>query len=260
MKKILYILTAIAVVFLYACEPQMDVAPEIGAAPKGDFTIDNSNPNNIVLTVNATDAFMYTWDLGNGEKAEGKVVTAYYAFKGDYTAKCTISGKGGAIVSQKTISVSATDPQVSEKPIVKELTGSGAGKTWVYADDNPDGLGYCYMVASYDWDEYWWNPYDGGASPDFGSELVFDLDGAYNFTGVDGNVGSFSINADANTIQFIDANILDWDEENCNPDMTATGLYNITKITDDELVLVQHQFDDDYAWTWRFKRKGYVYP
>ena len=261
MKKLLYILTAIAAVFMYACEPQMDVAPDIGAAPTGDITIDNSDPNNIKLSAPA--GYLYRWEFfGAAPTSHLQTVTVNYPFVGDYKVKLVLSGKGGATDIEKTINITTHDPAVGQKPVLKELTGGGAGKTWVYADDNPDGQGYCYMVANYDWDEFWWFPYEGGdgPSPDFDGELIFDLNGGYNFKGVDGNSASFILDEENMIITFVGDNILDWDEANCNPDATSTGIYTIKSITDDELVLWQFQDNNDYDWIWRFKRKGYTYP
>ncbi len=268
MKKIIYLLIAVVFVFNYGCEPQKDVAPDIGNAPSGDFTIDQLDPNNVVLTVNATDAFLYTWDLGNGEKAEGQKVNAYYPFKGEYTITCTISGKGGATIVKKNLSVSSTDPEIAQKPGFKELTGSGAGKIWVYDykgaanDGEPD---YLYMTANYDWEEFWWNPYSadyGHPSPDFYTKMKFDLDGGYNYTLIleDGSEikGSFLLDMEKMTLQIIDSHIPDYNEENCDPDVTATGIYEVKILEDGHLFLWQDQSainpdDYDYGWAWEFK-------
>lgn len=269
MKKITYILAVIVAVVMYACEPQKDVAPDVGPAPTGSFSIDNSDPNNVILTADATDAFLYTWDLGNGAKAEGEQVKAYYPFKGDYKITCTISGKGGALVSEKTLSVSVTDPAIAQKPGFKELTDGGAGKTWVYAvpadPTTADDPGYCYMTANYDWEEFWWNPYntdEATETPDFNAKMKFDLDGGYNYTFIatDGTetAGTFLLNMDDMTIQFNDAPIPDQNEENCDPDVTASGIYEVKILEDGHLYLWQDQSllnpdDFDYGWAWEFK-------
>jgi hypothetical protein len=268
MKKVTYILIAIVTVFMYACEPQKDVAPDIGAAPKGDFTVDNTDPNYIVLTANATDAFMYTWDLGNGEKAEGEKVTAYYPFSGNFDVTCTMSGKGGAIITKKTISVTVTDPALGQKPGFKELTNGGAGQTWIYdykAVDNDGEPDYLYMTANYDWEEFWWNPYSlayGHPSPDFFTKMKFDLDGGYTYTFIaeDGTetVGTFLLDMDEMTLTIIDAPIPDQNEENCDPDVTASGVYQVKILEDGHLYLWQDQSlinpdDFDYGWAWEFK-------
>lgn len=269
MKKISYIISALAFLFLYACEPQKDVAPDLGPAPSGDFTIDNSDPNYIVFEVNANDAFLYTWDLGNGEKAEGKKVTAYYPFKGNYKVKCTMSGKAGAKIVEKDLTIAATDPELVNKPGFKELTGSGLGKTWVYAVPvNPttaDDPGYCYMTANYDWEEFWWNPYntdEGTQTPDFNAKMKFDLNGGYNYTLIDEDgsehKGTFLLDMENMTLKIIDSHIPDYNEENCDPDVTATGIYEVKILEDGHLYLWQDQStmnpdDFDYGWAWEFK-------
>ncbi len=268
MKKIFYTLLTVVLAGSFACSPQLDEFPDIGSAPVGDFAVDNSDPNNIILTVDATNAFLYTWDLGNGAKAEGDVVEVYYPFKGNYTITCTISGKGGAIISTKEVIVSATDPAIANKPGFKELTDAGIGRTWMYDfkdvgnDGEPD---YLYMTANYDWEEFWWNPYSsdyGHPSPGFFDKMKFDLDGGYNYTFIeeDGTEtkGTFLLDMTNMTLQIVDAEIPDQQEENCDPDMTATGLYQVKILSDNSLYLWQDQSflnpdDFDYGWAWEFK-------
>ena len=272
MKKIAYLIIGIVAVFAISCDPQYDDAPDIGGLPTPDFIIDDTDPNNIILKGSSPDGFLYNWDLGNGATKQGEIVSAYYPFAGDYTVTCTVSGKGGHSTVSKTVSVSSTDPELVNKPVLKELTGAGAGKTWVYytdragwdegSDPYPPGA-YCFMVANYDWEEYWWNPYEeeGVDTPGVLNEMRFDLNGDYNYTyfskdGVDGEEGKFLIDTEAMTIHIANPWIPDYDEENLNPEKAATGDYIIKSITDDELILYQDQGDDyGYGWIWIFKPK-----
>lgn len=273
MKKIVYAFIVVFVVLLYSCDPQMDDAPEIGSLPIADFIIDDTDPNNILLIGTSPDGFLYNWDVGNGSKKEGETVNAYYPFAGNYEVSCTVSGKGGYSVVTKTVTVNSTDPELVNKPVLKELTDSGVGKTWVYYANRPGwDVGndpyqpgaYCFMVANYDWDEFWWDPYedDGVDTSGVLNEMYFDLNGGFNYTffteaGVAGKMGAFLIDTDAMTIHIKEPWIADYNEENLNPDITVTGDYIIKSITDDELILYQDQTGDDYdyGWIWIFKPK-----
>ncbi len=280
MKNILYIF--LLGIFFASCEPADMEIPELGEKSTGDFTITASSVDgtyNFDFAATGQNAFMYNWDFNNGFTNQGASTSSYFPFKNTYTVACTISGKAGSIKVEKTITIDVTDPKISQRPIIKELTATGAGQTWVYATDYPGTAfldwmtfpAYCFMTDALDddsgiaWTKPWWNPYGDEATPDATGEMAFDLNGGYNFTGVDGNQGSFILDAEKMTIQFKDANILDWDEGNCDPDVTATGIYQIISITDNELILWQNQTtknpdDFDYGWTWIFKRKGYTYP
>jgi hypothetical protein len=273
MKKITYLVLGIFVVMLYACDSQLDDAPNVGGLPTADFIIDNSDPNNVILKGASPDGFLYNWDLGNGANKQGETVTAYYPFSGSYNVTCTVSGKGGHSLITKTVTVASTDPELVNKPVLKELTGSGTGKTWVYYTDRPGWNvgsdpyppnGYCFMVANYDWEEFWWDPYEdvGVDTPGVLNEIFFDLNGDYNYTffsanGATGETGKFLIDTDAMTIHISNPWIPDYNEENLNPEKTATGDYLIKSVTDDELILYQDQGDDfGYGWIWIFKPKS----
>ena len=266
MKRISYILSMIAVVILSSCEPQMDNAPGLGPIPKGDFTVDTTNPNYIVFEASATNAFMYNWNFGNGLTSQQQKDTIYYPFEGEYTVVLTLSGSGGSTKITKQVSVTQTDPEVGQLPGLKELTGEGAGKTWEY---NPVDPGYCYMTANYDWEEFWWNPYEDDPSPERDAKMRFDLDGGYNYTYIapDGTEthGTFILNMDKMTLKIIDAQIPDQYEENCDPDVTSSGLYQVKILKDHSLFLWQDQSaanpdDFDYGWAWKFKESGFTPP
>ena len=265
MKKVKYILSLIAAAILVSCEPQMDQAPGLGPVPTGDFTIDASDPNYIIFDATSQGAFMYNWDFGNGLTSQSQRDTVYYPFTGDYTVVLTLSGSGGTSKVTKTVTITQNDPQVGQKPGLKELTGEGAGKTWVYNDVAE----YCYMTANYDWTEFWWNPYEDEPSPDFEAGMRFDLDGGYNYTYIapDGTEthGSFILDMDHMTLQIIDAQIPDQYEENCDPDVTKTGFYLVKILKDHSLFLWQDQSaanpdEYDYGWAWKFRDEGFVPP
>jgi len=261
MKRLITLLIFSIVVLHFSCiTPQLDDAPDIGTEPTADFTINDSNPNNLTLTGLSDTGFLYNWDLGNGQTKIGKTVNAYYPFPGTFTISCIISGKGGTNTTSKTITITSVDPDIYNKPVYKELTNHGTGRTWEYDDANDSG--YCFMTANYDWEEFWWNPYEDDPTPDYGAKIKFDLLNGRNctFIAADGTEtpGNFILDIDNMTIEILDTHIPDYDEENCDPEVTATGVYNIKIIDDGHLYLWQDQSainpdSFDYGWSWVFK-------
>ncbi|PCH52841.1 MAG: hypothetical protein COC22_03505 [Flavobacteriaceae bacterium] len=258
MKKISYLLIVVTMLIVSSCEPQMDDIPSIGEPPVGDFTIDNTDSNNLIF--NAPEGYLYSWDFnGAAPSSNQQSVTVNYPFAGDYEVKLTLSGKGGSTIINKVVSVTTNDPAVGQKPVLKELTGSGFGKTWVYDTTNQDG--YFYMTANYDWEEFWWQPADDGDIPaGVNSELTFDLQGGFNYSLVDNSsgsemIGNFILDAENMTITFLNSNLPDFEDENLNPDRFDNNVYQIKILTDGSLLLWQDQQNDDYAWAWRFKPK-----
>ncbi len=278
MKRIIYLITGVILVFIASCELQKDDIGSIGVPPtNGAITIDNSDPYNPIFKATADNGFIYHWDLGNNQSAEGQTVTSYYPFSGDYNVVCIISGAGGTnVVANNSYNVATTDPAVANKPIWKELTSGGAGKTWVYntvvtgTDYYP---AYCYQTyndTTYDYGDgaRCWEPANGwgqcvGITPDINGEMVFDLIGGINYTyhqiaGDAGVKGTFILDAENRTLTVVNPYILDYNIDCTEPTVTATGVYNIVRITDDEMILWQKQTDIDWGtgWAWSFKQKG----
>ena len=265
-KQSIYFLLAL---FLWAaCEPNQDSAPEIGPKPKANFSFDTTDPNNIEFQITENDGFMVNWDFGNSQKSQSLSPVVYYPFAGDYQVSLTVSGKGGATTVSKTLSITQSDPAICSDATLRMLTGgcdAAEGKTWVYATDHPSGT-YFYMTATYDWEEYWWSPIhdDGETLAGQANEMHFDIDGGYHYAlradaDAQAQQGGFVLDTHAMTLTVVDVPLPDYDNPNFNPAVIPTGVYQIKELTDNEMVLWQIQYDDDYAWAWRFKRKGYTY-
>jgi len=279
MKKILFIVAGVMLILAYSCNPQEDSIGEIGPAPSnGKITVDASNPYSPVFTASADHGFVFHWDLGNNQTANGQKVSAYYPFSGVYNIVCTISGAGGQnIIATTTFKVDNTDPNISSKPGWKELTGSGAGKTWVYntvvtGDDHyPDYCFQTYNDTTYDYGDgsRCWEPKNGwgqcvGITPDINGEMDFDLVNGINYTyhhvaGDEGVKGTFILDWENRTLTVVNPYILDYNIECTEPSITVTGVYNIMRLTDDEMILWQKQTDIEWGtgWAWSFKRKGF---
>ena len=280
MKRIVNIIASVMLVLVYSCNPQEDSVGDIGPAPSnGKITVDASDVYNPVFTASADHGFVYHWDMGNNQTIEGKTVTAYYPFTGDYNVVCTIYGEGGQGVVASTIyTISQTDPNISNRPGWKELTGGGQGKTWVYntvitGDDYyPDYCFQTYNDTTYDYGDgsRCWDPKNSwgqcvGITPDVNGEMVFDLNGGVNYiyhhvAGDEGVKGSFILDWTNRTLTVKDPFILDYNIECTEPSVTMSGVYNIMRLTDDEMILWQMQTDIDWGtgWAWSFKRKGYT--
>ncbi|RNC63940.1 PKD domain-containing protein [Proteiniphilum sp. X52] len=278
MKKEIYILQVIAIVLvLTACDPEKMSTGTIGVGPTNPkLTVTSEDPHNPVFTASADHGYIFHWDMGNGQKiAPGSnTVTSYYPFAGTYTVDVTIYGDAAQSVSIDTAYVvSSTDLSVSERPVWKELTGGGAGRTWVYNTDPSTGLpDYCYQTTGdlVNYPDNWMPSASWGQcvrlTPDINGEMTFDLDGGVNYTyhqvaGDAGVKGTFILDVDNMTITIKDPYILDHNVDCTNSSVTSSGVYRIMKLTDDEMVLWQMQNEPTAApgsgvgWGWSFKRK-----
>jgi len=271
MKSIFYLIAAVLIICTSACNPQKDSVGEIGQAPSNAvITVDNSDPFNPVFTISAENGFIFHWDMGNNQTAEGKEVSSYYPFAGDYEISCNVAGAGGkSVTASVTYNVPTNDPEVANLPVWKELTGGGEGATWVYNTDPETGTpDFCYQTDG-DIEGYpdAWKPSESWGqceqiTADINGEMVFDLQGGINYTyhheaGDEGVKGTFILNTTDMTLTVVDPYILDHDVECTNPDITVNGVYRIALITEDQLILWQDQEDEDATgWAWSFKRKG----
>jgi len=275
MKKTAFKILAVTMILIASCEPEADKIGKIGPAPSnGNITVDATDPYNPVFTVSADKGFIFYWSFGNGQtKVGNSSETSYYPFPNTYSVSCDIYGEGGQgpATAEHSYVVTTTDPTVVNKRYYKELTGGGAGRTWVYNTDPDTGVpDYCYQTTG-DLVHYPdnWMPSQSwgqcvGITPDINGEMVFDFaGGSINYTyhhvaGDAGVKGTFIVDAANMTLTIVNPYILDHDIDCTNPDVTATGVYQIMKLTDDEMVLWQNQNDaDGTGWGWSFKRKGY---
>jgi hypothetical protein len=262
------ILAGVMLIFIASCEPQADKMGEIGPPPtNGKITVDATDPYNPKFTASADKGFIYQWDLGNNQIMLGKTITSYFPFAGSYTVACAIFGEGAQKVDvATTFVVTQTDPTVATRPVWKELTGRGTGKTWVYNTDPSTGSpDYCFQttddLANYPDN---WKPSGSWGqcvriTPDINGEMVFDLKGGINYTyhqigGDNGVKGSFILDAEKMTLTIVNPYILDHAVDCTTPAVTATGIYEIKLLTDDEMVLWQNQ-NNGTGWSWSFKRK-----
>lgn len=149
MKKIRYIQkitgTIALIISMIACEPQMDLKPDIGLAPTEDqlnFTITpGSSDFQFVLTNNSSVSGIPSWDLGNGSKSTDAAPVATYSIPGTYDVKMTLVTKGGSATITKQIIQTKTDYSIFTDAKFINLSGgisSVNGKTWAL-DSLSDG-------------------------------------------------------------------------------------------------------------------------
>ena len=130
MRKYLHCFIVAAVIF--GCQPQEDDKIDIGLPPaQASFTIEAlPEPNRYLLRNTTSGVFEYTWDLGNGVKATGESVEAYYPLKGSYTISLTVFARGGFATNQQSLLVPEDAPfDCEQDTLYKFLTDCGS-KTW----------------------------------------------------------------------------------------------------------------------------------
>jgi hypothetical protein len=271
MKKILYIATLVATAFFSACSPNIEVRDLPAGLPKTDVSVDFADPNQPIMTVNDETVFTANWDFGNGVLLQGKSVKGFFPLGGYHKYTLTAINGAGTTTVVDSVKIENDNPDmVYDIPAYAFLVGKkgDGGKYWVYDQAVPGTGDVCFMTANYDWTEFWWNPYnpdEEGPSPDALNEIKFDLEGGFNFTryetkDVELEKGNFVFNVKDMKIKFIGANIPDWNEANCDPEMTATGEYHVKILNEYELLLWQDQSeknpdDFDYGWAWKFKAR-----
>ena len=265
MKKLIYITSLIAIAFFSACSPNIEVRDLPSQLPKKDVIVDKSDPNQPILSVDDETVFTANWDFGGGILLQGKEVKGFFPLQGDYKYTLTAMNGAGSTTTEGVVNVASSNPSmVYDIPEYAALVGAegDGGKYWVFDQSAPGG-DVSFMTADYDWDEFWWNPYggeDGANLPDYMNEIKFDLEGAFNYTrdeskGVELEKGNFVLNLNEMTLQFVGANIPNYNDENLSGDITSTGVYKIKTINEFELVLWQNDATNGYGWTWKFKAR-----
>ncbi len=123
---------------MFACDPQMDDKPDIGALPSDDqvdFTI-AAGTDDFRFNITNTSAVtgIPSWDLGNGSKSSNQQVNAYYPLPGEYNVTLTLITKAGTVKKTKKVTQTKTDYSIFTDPKFVMLSGgvnAANGKTWV---------------------------------------------------------------------------------------------------------------------------------
>ncbi|WP_430815069.1 hypothetical protein [Carboxylicivirga sp. RSCT41] len=270
MKKLIYLFTLLVAVV--ACTPEVELREQPAELPALEFTVDATDPNQPILTINDETVFNVNWIFDDGTLLQGTSVQCFYPLEGDYGFEIVAMNGKGQSSGTGSVNVPESNPDmVFGIPEYVMLCGEKEdnGKYWVWAQEEPGG-DVSYMTDPVDWTVFWWNPYtvgDGTAEdlPDLLNEIKFDLDGGFNFTrfetkDVIAEEGSFTLDHEALTIKINNAAIPNFDDPNIDPDIAAGGAYKIQVLSDYELLLWQEHPTMGYSWAWKFKARDLVPP
>lgn len=218
--------------------------------------------NGITLKMTTPGVTGY-WDY-NLDKKYSDEVTFNYPIPGEatftfhattpYTTDKQLINK---VYAEKSVTVSVTRLDQELPQQYYYLVGSELeGKTWVFDGTANDGNKWWYMCAKNNpdgWKGVWWNAGGTGAHPaDYEGKMVFDLEGAANYTYYSApdatpiTGGSWKFNKDYSKLTVEgDHGILGSDA----PRGSKTGEYVIISLTDDEMIL----YASAEGWIWVFK-------
>jgi len=183
-----YISIFIIALCCVACEPQVDVKPDIGEAPNPSFEItQGSTPNTFILTNTTPDVFLTSWDLGSAGQLEGATAEAIFPFMGNYEITMTTFNRGGSASLTQSVIVTEDDPNACVGNF--ETLTSCTEKIWKLAPQ----AGALHVGPNAT--EVWWenSEEDVDARPcHFNDEYIFREDGSFEYD----NKGDFWADSD----------------------------------------------------------------
>jgi len=183
-----YISIFIIAIFCVACEPEVDVKPDIGAPPTPSFEVtQGSTPNEFILTNTTADAFLTYWDLGAAGQREGATIDAILPFMGTYDVTMTTFNKGGSASATQSITVTQDDPNACFGDF-QSLTDC-MEKVWKLAPE----AGAMHVGPNAN--DVWWANSDTDVSDracHFNDEYIFREDGTFEYD----NKGDFWADSD----------------------------------------------------------------
>lgn len=199
MKNIKYMqrllgLAALALA-LFACEPQMDDAIEVGAPPtesQVDFDIASGGDDFTFVLKNKSSVVGIThWDLGDGTKTSTTQPSFKVSLPEVRTITLTLVTKSGYISKSKKLTQTKTDYSLFNKPEFVALSGgstSTTGKTWVLDAATRGHIGVGSSDGNGNGLEWWAaGPYEKAGTGLYDDEINFKLVGfaaTYNNKGV----------------------------------------------------------------------------
>ncbi|MBB6130668.1 hypothetical protein [Mucilaginibacter lappiensis] len=206
--------------------------------------------DNVIMVKNNTPGIIPFWDFGNGVSNKQQDTTIL-PFAGEFFIRFTAYSKGGPVSDSVKVKISNNDANYFKSPMWNLLTNGIAGKTWVWAADNPTG----WVHGNGPQDAVvpqWWQVPASGLGADLNDEMSFNINGNANYlkiTGKGQTKGIFTLDTLNKTLKITGADI---SEGSGN-----STLYNIAKLTENELTIVQ--IGNGFSNQWLFKRKGYKY-
>lgn len=132
--------------------------PTLGAPPSAAdaaFTFSPSSLNANIIEFTADNPnIQATWDLGNGQTANGIKVSGTYPFADTYTVKLTVQNSGGSASSTQEIIIAQDDPSLISNPLFDILSG-GSSKTWAVDSVSAGHFGVGPAPSHSDFDGYY---------------------------------------------------------------------------------------------------------
>jgi len=185
MKKRIFLIGFLVVIgFLwFGCEPMETDKPSTGSAPTAEqlsFVIAPGADDFHFKVINTSSVKgIANWDLGNGGKAVGDTVIAYYPLEKSYTLKLTLYTSGGSAFVTQDFAQTKTDYSYFEDPLLIAISGGPDavnGKTWVIDSTTAGHLGVGPIDAK---TPIWWaaNPLDKTGHFLYDDEFTFKLIG-----------------------------------------------------------------------------------
>jgi len=255
MKNIILSLFVGFIALLSACSPIEDRL-ELGdklPADMIDATVTSLNGSNKLVLKNNTLSVNGAWDykFGVSPKMTDTVVVPVV---GTYNVTYMATTDGGLVYKDIPVTINEMTFPV---PGYSELTGNGAGKTWIY--DKSDGK-YCYLGPKNPakWQSVWWNPGSNGYD---NAEITFSIDGANTIYKLSNEgseeTGTFLLDMANNKLTIVGAHLPDYEYTGDN-----SGVYNICVLEDGSLVLHQERTpaSGGNGWFWRFVPKEQTGP
>ena len=256
-----YFLIAVSALVVFACNPivDRDELRNIRTVDEVELVATQSTQGGNLITLHmTTPGITGYWDYNLGKALTNKVEFVY-PIPG--TSTFTYVGTLGAEFFEKTIQVQVDqlDHELHQDwyDLVSENTA--AGKAWEFAGEGGDGGLWWFMSPPDNPDQYmsaWWNA--GGECcppPDANGRMVFDLDGAANYTyyadeDAAPQSGTFVLDVANQTLQFGGGlDVLGADPERKSPN----GIYQIISLTETELILYVPNNAGGTGWTWIFR-------
>jgi len=255
MKNIILSIFIGLTAFFSACNPiedRFEMGPKL-PADQIDATVTSIDGTNKIVLKNNTLSVSGAWDYKFGVSPK-MVDTVVVPVVGTYSVTYIATTDGGLVYKDIPVTINEMKYPV---PGYSELTGNGAGKTWIY--DKSDGK-YCYLGPNNPakWQSVWWNPGSNGYED---AEIDFSIDGAntvYKMVN-EGNeeTGSFLLDMANMKLTIVGAHLPDYEYTG-----DESGVYTISVLDDGSLVLYQERTAaaGGNGWFWRFVPKDQAGP
>lgn len=132
------------------CTATFTLNPPTGLNASNDSPTILTHLTSLTATLTGGINVTYTWDLGDGTRAVGALVTHRYAAAGSYTAIVTATNNSGSLSAATQVTITSAAPVAAAGPDQSVLVGTpvqldGSGST------DPDGhlpLGYSWQQTS----------------------------------------------------------------------------------------------------------------